>query len=124
MSDRKLRETLDLQRRERESREAQDEAARVAATADNERARREWLAKVKRERDEKRAAGERAAREHAASEEARFKDFLCASYLGANPAASAEDFERVYPALRDDYQRREMERRIAAEREHGEYRLL
>jgi hypothetical protein len=124
MSDRKLRETLDRQRRERESREAQDEAARVAVTADNERARREWLAKVKRERDEKREAGERAAREHAASEEARFKAFLRSAFLESNPGATSEDFARIYPQLRDDYYRREMERRIAAEMAQGEYRLI
>jgi hypothetical protein len=124
MSDRKLRETLDRQRCEREERTAHDEAAREAVTADNERARREWLSKIEHDRKEKREAGERADRERRAREEVSLKNFLCASYLGANPAASAEDFERVYPALRDDYQRREMERRIAAEIGQGEYRLL
>ncbi len=89
-----------------------------------------WMdirAREKRERDTRRAAAakQKSGREEAVrvEAEAQLKAELREEFLAANAAATEQDFERLYPELRD---RRMLERRagvIAATRRNSRYNI-
>ena len=58
--------------------------------------------------------------------EAELKRTLQSSFINANPSASVEDFERLYPSIRDAYLKseteREYERQLASAR--NQYNLM
>lgn len=58
--------------------------------------------------------------------ETELKRILQSSFLNANPSASVEDFERLYPSIRDAHLKseteREYERQLASARKH--YNLM
>lgn len=57
----------------------------------------------KRHHQELQAAREAKAAERQAADEAALKDRIRLQFFGGNPTASEEDFERLYPSLKDQH---------------------
>lgn len=75
----------------------------------NEEARARRLAREAEEKREREREQERIAKLQRAEEEKRLKRVMRETFLAANPSASSQDFERLWPQLRDEHYKHQAE---------------
>jgi hypothetical protein len=96
--------------------EAQSQAEAAERARHNAEARARIEGNIEAARDAKREQTEREQAARRESDEQQLHGLLRAQFRAGNPSGSNEDFERIYPLLRDEHMRRRMAESDAAAR--------
>jgi hypothetical protein len=113
---RRFEDVMAASQRRRDELEAQSQAEAAERARHNAEARARIEGNIEAARDAKREQTEREQAARHESDEQQLRGLLRAQLRAGNPSASNEDFERIYPQLRDEYMRRRMMESEAAHR--------